>query len=213
MIRRQRGFTLLELLVATAITVIIGVAATIVFGAAVDNRERVGARASQLADLQRAWLFIGRDFEQLAARPARDEFGDSQPFLRAAGDGTVELTRAGWMNPLQSRPRSTLQRIRYRVEDGKLFREYWDHPDRAVGATPESSALMHDVSDFKVQFLVRPSQGDLTWQDDWPTAADLQRPAALQNAPLAIAVEIEVAPFGRMRRFFRVPANPHARET
>ncbi len=209
----QRGFTLLELLVATAIVVVIGVGASMVFGQAVTNRERVGERAQALADLQRGFLFMQRDFEQAVARPARDELGDAQSFIGTMADGSVELTRTGWINPLHTRPRSNLQRVRYRIDGDRLLREYWDHPDRQVGTTPSSTVLLTGVVNFRVQFLSRPGQSDYEWSDTWPPAVDLEREPIYRPAPLAVSVEIETARFGTLKRFFRVVANPHARET
>lgn len=222
MIRRplpgQRGFTLLEILVAMAILVVIGAASTMLFGQALDNRDHVGERARALSGLQRAFVFMQRDFEETVARGARDELGDAQPFIMSTRAGGVELTRVGWINPLETRQRSTLQRVRYRYEDGKLWRDYWDHPDRMVGATPVSSVLLDDVQSFKVEFLFRPEQdgkasGDYTWHDNWPLDDDQQLPPAYQRAPLAVSVEIETKRFGKLKRFFRVVANPYARQT
>lgn len=209
----QRGFTLLELLVATTIVVVIGVGASMVFGQAVTNRERVGERAQALADLQRAFLFMQRDFEQVVARPARDELGDAQSFIGTMPDGSLELTRTGWINPLQTRPRGNLQRVRYRLDGDRLLREYWDHPDRQVGSTPVSTVLLTEVITFKVQFLSRPGRSDYSWSDAWPPAVDLERDPLYRPAPLAVSIEVETARFGTLKRFFRVVANPHARET
>lgn len=211
--RRQRGFTLLELLVATAIVVVIGVGGTLVFGQAVENRDRVGVRAQALADLQRAFVFLQRDIEQAVPRPARDELGDLQSAVVGSNDGTLELTHTGWMNPLATRPRGNLQRVRYRLLEDRVVREYWDHTDRQAGATPVSATLLRDVLSFKVEYLYREGGADYTWHDTWPLAADLERKAEFRRMPLAVSVEIETRTFGPMKRFFRVVANPHARET
>ncbi len=211
--RGQRGFTLLELLVATAIVVVIGVGATMIFGQAVNNRERVGERARALAELQRGFLFMQRDFEQVVARPARDELGDEQPFLMSTADGAVELTHLGWTNPLDTRQRGSIQRVRYRLVDGKLWRDHWEHPDRQAGSDPVSSALMENVIAFDVRFLNKPVKSDYRWEDAWPPAAELERKPQYQRAPLAVSVEIETKHFGVLKRFFRIVANPHARET
>lgn len=215
---RARGFTLLEILVAMAILATIAVAASMIFGQALDNRERVGERASELADLQRAWLFIQRDVEQIVARAARDELGDAQPFVQLTREGALEFTRIGWINPLQTRQRSSLQRVRYRLEDGRLLREYWDHPDRQVGSEPMSSVLVGEVLSFRVEFLTRELKdgleaGEYRWLDTWPLDAELDRAPVFQRAPLAVSVEIESKRYGTLKRYFRVPANPHARET
>lgn len=211
--RRQQGFTLLELIVATSIVVIIGVAASVKFNQALTNRDRVGERARMLADLQRTFIFLQRDIEQSVSRPARDTLGDAQPAMLGAAGGEIELTRVGWTNPLDTRQRSTLQRVRYRVADGQLFREYWDHPDRQVGSSPVASVLVQDVAAFRVEYLHRPAGGDFTWAETWPLANDAGLAPQYQAAPLAVSIEIEVAPYGTMQRFFRVPANAYGRGT
>lgn len=213
MSRRQRGFTLLELVVATAIVVVIGVGASMKFSQALANRDRVGERTAKLAELQRTFLFLQRDFEQAVARPARDPLGDVQPALWGLPDGSVELTRTGWSNPLEARPRSRLQRVRWRLEEGRLLREYWDHPDRQVGATPVVTVMAEGVQAFRVSFLDRPAEGEFNWLDSWPPVAAEARQPGQEPAPRAIRVEVEMAPFGEVLRFFRVPANPYARET
>ncbi|MFZ5699247.1 MAG: type II secretion system minor pseudopilin GspJ [Pseudomonadota bacterium] len=209
----QRGFTLLELLVATAIVVVIGVGSTMIFGQAVNNRERVGERAQALAELQRGFLFMQRDFEQIVARPARDELGDEQPFLMSTADGAVELTHTGWTNPLNARQHGSIQRVRYRLADGKLWRDYWEHPDRQAGSVPVSSVLMENVIAFDVRFLSKPIKSDYRWEDTWPLATERERQPQYQRAPLAVSVEIETKRLGVLKRFFRIVANPHARET
>jgi general secretion pathway protein J len=211
--RRQAGFTLLELLVASAIVVIIGIGASMVFSQTLENRERVGARAAALADLQRTFVFIQRDLEQIVARPARDELGDLQSALLSDGEGGMEFTRTGWMNPLATRPRGALQRVRYRLEDDRLLREYWDHPDRQAGSEPVSSTLASGVQSLKVQYLFREGNADYVWHDSWPLPVDQEKPPLLRRLPLAVAIEMETTQFGAMKRFFRVVANAHARET
>lgn len=212
--RRQRGFTLLELIVATSIVVIIGLAASVKFNQALTNRDRVGERARMLADLQRTFIFLQRDIEQSVSRPARDALGDAQPAMLGVAGGEIELTRVGWTNPLDTRQRSTLQRVRYRMVDGQLLREYWDHPDRQVGSSPVASVLVQQgVAAFRVEYLHRPDDGDFNWAETWPLAADAALAPQKQAAPLAVSIEIEVAPYGTIRRFFRVPANAYGRGT
>lgn len=210
---RQRGFTLLELVVATAIVVVIGVAAAASFNALVTNRERVGLRADELAAAQRTFLFLQRDIEQAVPRPARDELGDEEDFLRGNLDGSLELTRLGWFNPLESRQRSTLQRVRWRLDGDLLVREYWEHPDRQVGAQPVRSELLAGVTAFRVQYLDKDSTGAWQWADAWPPAAVQDREPLFRPAPYAVSVELVLPTLGTVKRFFRVVANPHARET
>jgi general secretion pathway protein J len=211
--KRQRGFTLLEVIVAAAIVVVIGAAASMKISQVATHRERVEARAAELAALQRSWTLLAQDIEQVVARPARDALGDAESALQSSVDGGLHLTRAGWSNPFALRARSNLQRVHWFLLDGVLYREYWPYPDRAVDAEPVRMALLEAVQRLRVRYLVRDKGGGLNWQDDWPPAAELQRPALTRALPEAVSVEIETTSMGSMTRFFRVVANPHAPST
>ena len=76
--RASCGFTLLELLVALSIFAIVAVLAYGGLGTVLDQRILTEESAERLADLQKTYLIVQRDIEQLVPRAIRDEFGDEQ---------------------------------------------------------------------------------------------------------------------------------------
>jgi general secretion pathway protein J len=152
------------------------------------------AAAERLEAVQRALWLLGGDLQQLRPRPVRDAFGDTVPALAAAGDGTLELTRGGWGNPLE-RPRSTLRRVGYRLDEEGLTRLTWDVLDRAPGAEPTADLLLPEVNRVAFRFL---AEGD-QWSESWPPPGSTD-PAAL---PRAVEVAVELADWGIIRRLFR----------
>ena len=86
------------------------------------SAEILNDRMDRLQALQRTMRMLTDDLQQLAPRPIRDELGDN---LRPALDTgfqsgfALELTRGGWSNPVVL-PRSTLQRVGYRIEEEEL---------------------------------------------------------------------------------------------
>lgn len=114
----QGGFTLLEVLIATAITVLIGVSAVQLLSSIANASQASEETAAELAELQRFNQILSRDIEQYIQRDIRDEFGDVQPSLSTTGEFPIEFTRAGWRNsPIAEDARSTLQRVAYQLED------------------------------------------------------------------------------------------------
>ena len=130
--RQQSGFTLVEVLIALAITAFVSTIAYSSLSTVLIGAESNQAQAQRTYQINRAWMIISRDLEQMASRPVLDEFGEMEsaftggPLSRFA----LSLTRAGWHNSLGS-PRSELQRVNYRIEDEALWRDAYPVLDRA----------------------------------------------------------------------------------
>ena len=141
------GFTLLELVVVMAIFAVLSVMAYGGLANILTARTQVAQSLERTAALQKGYLRLRNDFQQLRARPARDNYGTPQPALQA-DRGVVEFTRGGWRNPL-ALPRSALERVAYRLEDGRLLRSSWRVLDRATNSEPVEVAVLDQVEDVR----------------------------------------------------------------
>ncbi|HET8731766.1 MAG TPA: type II secretion system minor pseudopilin GspJ [Moraxellaceae bacterium] len=197
----QRGFTLLELLVAIAILALVAVGSYELLFSTISTRDQAMARERDLRSLQRAEMMMQRDLLQTVQRPVRDEFGDLQPGFSIPQDNSMEFTRLGWRNPLQE-VRSELVRVRWRVINGQLVREHWPVLDRARTSTPVQTVMLDGVSDFRIAV-----HGNGAWAPTWPPLASSQGQPATMNPPLPDAVEVtfSVARWGTIRRVFILP--------
>ncbi len=200
---QQAGFTLLELLVALGIFALLAAMAYGGLNTVMKAKTITDQHASRLAQLQMAFLWLGRDIEQTVKRPIRDEYGDTQAAMLGVETGRyqLELTRMGWKNPAK-RARSNLQRVAYGVRDGELIRAYWNVLDRAQDSQALETMLLDNIIKFELRFL----DGKGEWVDSWPSGALLGQASSVSPAPpRAVEVTVETEAEGSIKRLFRVP--------
>ncbi len=198
---RQHAFTLIEVLVAMAVFAVLAAFAYGTLSQTLLSAEILGDRMDRLQALQRTMRTLTDDLQQLAPRPVRDDLGDN---LRPALDTgfqsgfAMELTRGGWNNPIVL-PRSTLQRVGYRVEDAELVRYHWYALDRTLNSNPVAVTLIDGVEGLEFRFLV----GDNEYSTQWPP---LNRPGALgaRQRPRAIEVTLRLEDEGEIVRLVEV---------
>lgn len=212
--RTARGFTLVEVLIALAITAFVSTIAYTSFTTVLNGVERSQAVAERVYAVNRAWMIISRDLEQFVARPIRDEFGEREPALQGGRVARFPLsfTRGGWHNPV-GHPRSELQRVNYRLEEEVLWRDSYAVLDRSGDTLPQEVALLEGVEELQVFFLdgsesVRTigNTSELEtrdWQESW--ILDTSQPGAGLNPPMAIELRLQLADWGEMRRIYALP--------
>jgi general secretion pathway protein J len=80
-VRRSAGFTLIEVLIAMAITAFVAAAAYAGVSGVLSGAEKLRENGGRIRDVNRALTLISRDLRQVIDRPVRDEFGARQPAL------------------------------------------------------------------------------------------------------------------------------------
>ncbi|MEE3117930.1 MAG: type II secretion system minor pseudopilin GspJ [Pseudomonadota bacterium] len=201
----QRGFTLMEVLIAVTITAVIGLGVWQVVGSIVTARDRVNELAEDFDGLQRAMVLLERDLMQIVNRPARDVYGDFQAALTSREeDFALILTRQGWRNPLGTR-RSGLQRVAWEYTGDELRRRYWPMVDQGQEDDSRDILLLEQVLEFEVRFL----NDRRAWEPEWPTDEMLAslNPGSRPDLPLPMGIEVtlEHERFGELVRTFVLP--------
>lgn len=199
----QRGFTLLELLVALFIFAVLSALGYTAITQALENRERVRTQQLRIGELQTAMRVLVQDFAQLAPRPVRDVIGAAdEPALRAPGGGTalVAFTRNGLANPAGI-ARSTLERVEYALEAETLLRLSWPVLDRTQAVTPRRQPVLTGVRSVRLRYMDAARQ----WLEQWPPVSTPRPPAQqLRMRPIAVEVTLETVDFGVVVRLIEV---------
>lgn len=173
---RERGFTLVEVLVALTIFGLIAAAGVAMLSFSVRAQEVTGAKLDDVAALNRVASILQGDLAQAVNRPTRDEQGTRLPAFAGEAAGTadplVRLVRGGWTN-VDAAPRSSLQKVAYRVANGALERIAYPMPDGAA-ALP-AAALLDGVTDLRARYRYRGA-----WTDRWDGANGIPLPEAME---------------------------------
>jgi general secretion pathway protein J len=222
----QQGFTLLEMVIAIALSALVAAMAYESFDGASRNAERTREVLNSVNKLDKAWQLIGQDMRTIVplspvlASPQLKFEGSS---LKTKGKDTFQVVmvfeRRGWVNPL-GRVRSDLQQVNYRVADGKLWRDYLPErnmPLENIDFERDSfhQLLLDDVVDVQLRFLsdariksegksvLEGSDYSQNWEPIWPPING----AGASAMPIALEISIETEGGGRSARLYEIPQN------
>jgi general secretion pathway protein J len=195
--KRARGFTLVELLVAMAIVAVIGVMALEGLSQAIQQQSIASERAGRWREIQLAMRIVTQDLAQVHPRPTREELGETfQPSLLAnpTAQFPLEFSRGGWSNP-GGFTRGTVLRVAYAWQEDALVRFTWPVADRTLATPPQRTELLTGVANLEVRF--RAQSGE--WFSEWPPR-ELSGSMSYVSLPRAAELAIELEDFGRIWR-------------
>lgn len=195
----QRGFTLIEIMVAVAVFAVMSVIAWGALSNSLTDAEMLTDRMDRLQAIQRAMRLLSTDLALAAPRPVRNELGDQQlPAILSSisGDFALEVTHGGWGNPA-GLPRGTQQRSAYRLEEDQLVRYHWNVLDRTFSNEPIATVLLEDVQSLFFRFYADTGDPSEVWP---PQGAG----NPLRARPRAVEIVLSLGDAGEITRLIEV---------
>lgn len=159
----QKGFTLVEILIALFIFAMVTTLSLLGLKNVIDSQQVIESHAVQLHEMELSQLILQRDFTQIIDRPITDEDNQLQPSIYGRND-FIEFTKAGYINPLAMEDRSELQRVAYYLKNNQLIRQSWAQLDRTQNTPAVEKVLMNNI--LKIQFRYLDNKG--VFHDQWP---------------------------------------------
>lgn len=205
---QQRGFTLVEILVAMSIFSIIGLIGWSMLSNATTYSEQMEAASDELFEVQKAVWLISRDLQQVAHRPIRNAVGETDESITSLIPGELLSFTHYQDNSLPGYPRVQLQRISYRLAANEnsetggqaLYRDIWPVLDRGAQSQPQPQLLLQGVGSVSFRFIDSSGQNSAYW----PPAAEEQSP--LDNLPAAVYILLESSRYGKIERLVPISA-------
>ncbi|WP_286234426.1 type II secretion system minor pseudopilin GspJ [Thalassotalea sediminis] len=172
-----KGFTLIEVLLATAIFAVISLASFSILDGVIRTKDGAEYKQQRLNEIQRAWIIIERDLLQIARRSVRIEGEAPQTTFFYADKGDLALSeqaiafvRSGWSNPNLILPRSDMQPIAYRIQDKRLERMHFNFVDPVIGEEPIIRTLIEQVTNLEIEYFADNKWHEALGENMWPEA-------------------------------------------
>ena len=223
--RPQQGFTLLEVIIAISIFALVSAMAYSGLANVLRSRERVEAERTTWRVFSMLYLRMEDDLAEARPRTIRDSNGAILNAMqgqatdsRALGAPALEFTRGGiFLPPAEDSDtptaattsprhaaRSDLQRVGYRLKDGKLWRLTWLDLDRGPQSEPQETNLLNGIGDEVQEFQVHFYDAKDGWLDSWPPKAANGFPRNPQELPRGVEVRLVLKGRGEFKRLFLI---------
>ncbi len=210
------GFTLVELLLAVALTAVVAGLAYAGLANGISASTALATEVQQLTELQRALAVIEDDLWQVRLRPVNHGAGYREPAFVTAPEAEVLLafTRAGALQ-LPDQVRSPLTRIRYVLRDNALWRQHWPAADRSDALQPPlETLLLEQVRGVTLELLAPPvsvfgndapslQAAGGNWQRSWNS--NDAATALASPLPLAVRLTLMTDNFDEVQRVIELP--------
>lgn len=181
---RQRGFTLVEVLVAIAIFAVLSAAGWQVFDQLIKTRERNQQHAKHLMQLQTAYAQLLRDVNQMVPLAGKQR-ADSYPALLLENQ-VLQFNKAGVIDPLQQGlDQYEFVEYRYDAQKQALLRYKAPYIYRQDLQNMQADVVLAPIEDLSFRAL------DPAVQERWPSQTVTEVNAAEQMlAQLPKGIEV-----------------------
>lgn len=204
----QKGFTLLEVLIALFIFAILGVIVSMGLRRIIRTSAHIKKIDQEVSAWQMAMVLWERDVSQMAPKQLKNSAGETLPVL-VGREHVLAFTRGGLLNPLLMQNRSTLARVGYRLENHQLIRSVWPHLNQQKGDWPIPTVLLSHIQSLSFQYVDEHN----VIQTHWPLSTKGGKSHPSTWLPKAVLLTLTTEDGYQLTRLVALPfATPHTQK-
>lgn len=187
--KRNRGFTLIEVLVALTIFALISTMAFRGLNSVIDTRERVEKDGRKWRGIALFFSRIEQDLSHPVKRQVRAADGTLQPEFVGKQTLSSPLDANLLFTTLSDNGQGE-KRIGYRLQKGNIEELVWPYPDAAPQTKPATYVVLEQVKELQLRFLALNNNWVLLW------------PMPGQTYPKAVEVSVTLDSGEKLLRVF-----------
>ena len=195
----NRGFTLIEIMIAVSIFAVISAIIFPIVIKTISTNSAIEKRSEEIAGLQRMFVFMENDFRYMVQRTIRDPLDGlsfDPSFAVDTSDG--ELIKFFTLLPDANIGESQTRLVAWVLDEEKLQRKTWFSISPFVDEEPRFATIVEGVGGIDLRFAEE-TDGVLDWNSDWDDEEKL---------PLAAEVVVNFADGVSYRRVFEIADTP-----
>jgi general secretion pathway protein J len=197
--KTNKGFTLLEILIALAVFAVLAVITSSALFSTFNTRSKINTQADRLNQIQLGMSLLQRDLQQVIDREVRGNDMRTFPILVGLPK-YLEVTRDGLINPGELQKRSTLKRLALVCGKDSLIRRSWLTLDTPNRTAYQDKVIFVNLTSCQFSYINQHLQTFKEWRENMVNQD--QRP---EPFPKAIQLNITFEDWGNMNLMFLIP--------